>query len=137
MLVQSFGSKKSKDRQLNDAPSAPNVSSAFTPSSIKAPLATIPLIKSIEKADRVAGSTFTLPSAEQKVALIALKEFDEDSILAWLILLQSIQPGPSGIQPRSGTGYFSTQQLDALTTLQNCHISNVIVWLQDLRLACQ
>ncbi len=135
MLGQSSGSRKGEDHQLVVASATSSVASAFAPTSSHSPFARTPLINST--AVPVAPLSFTWPCAEQEVAVNTLKDFDDDSVIAWLTLLRSIQPGPGGLGLRSGAGNLSTEQLDALSILQDCRIENVLAWLQFARLAGQ
>lgn len=133
MLVQSLDCRKREDHQLVKALAQPGVHPAFsgaaqlpsTPTCLQASGSDIPNHTQI---------AFAYASAEQEAALNALKDFDEEKILTYLEILQSIETGSSGIQFRSGNGVFLSEQLDALTTLRDCHLSNVAIWLQFIRL---
>ena len=65
------------------------------------------------------------PTPKQKAALNELLFFDNDKVLTWLTLLRSIEPG---YRHRARGGYISSQQLDALSTLEDCDDSDILAW---------
>ena len=69
----------------------------------------------------------SFPSPEQQVALSVLKDFDEDTVLDWLKLLRSIEPG---FQFRSRPGCLTVEQLNALNSLKDCENSHVLAGLR-------
>lgn len=69
----------------------------------------------------------SFPSPEQEVALHVLKDFDEDTVLDWLKLLRSIEPG---CQFRSRPGDLTVEQFDALNALKECENGHVLAGLR-------
>ena len=69
----------------------------------------------------------SIPTPDQEAAIAVLKDVEEDKVVAWLTMLRSIEPG---FQRRSGPGCLSSEQIDALNTLKECHNGNVLAWLR-------
>ena len=69
----------------------------------------------------------SFPSPEQEVALHVLKDFEEDTVLDWLKLLRSIEPG---CQFRSSPGNLTVEQFDALNSLKECENGHVLAGLR-------
>ena len=69
----------------------------------------------------------SFPSPEQEVALNVLKDVKEDTVLEWLRLLRSIEPG---CQFRSSPGSLTVEQFDALNSLKECENGHVLAGLR-------
>lgn len=69
----------------------------------------------------------SFPSPEQEVALNVLKDVEEDTVLDWLKLLRSIEPG---CQFRSSPGSITVEQFDALNSLKECENNEVLAGLR-------
>ena len=69
----------------------------------------------------------SFPSPEQEVALNVLKDVEEDTVLDWLKLLRSIEPG---CQFRSSPGSITVEQFDALHSLKECENNEVLAGLR-------
>ena len=69
----------------------------------------------------------SFPSPEQEVALNILKDFEEDTVLDWLKLLRSIQPG---CQFRSSPESLTVEQFNALNSLKECENGHVLAGLR-------
>ena len=74
----------------------------------------------------------TLVTVEQQAAISALKEFDQDTVFAWLIFARSIE---HVFHHRSAPGGLSAQQLHAISTLRDCDDRNIIDWMRNVALA--
>jgi hypothetical protein len=62
------------------------------------------------------------PSDEQRAAAIGcLQAFDEGTILAWLTLVRSLQPGTTLRAGPVGPGCLTNEHFKALSTLSTCH----------------
>lgn len=73
------------------------------------------------------GHAYTFPTFKQQAAISELQAFDEEHILAWITVVRSIEPG---FQHRACHGSLSSQQLEALSILKDCHDSDIIAWLE-------
>ena len=73
------------------------------------------------------GHAYTFPTLKQQAAISELQAFDDEKILSWITVIRSIEPG---FQHRAGHGCLSSQQLEALSILRDCHESDIVVWLQ-------
>ena len=73
------------------------------------------------------GHEYTSPTLWQQAAISELQAFDREKILTWITVIRSIEPG---FQHRAGHGCLSSQQLEALSILRDCHESDIITWLQ-------
>ena len=73
------------------------------------------------------GHGCAFPTLDQHAAIDILRAFDEEKILAWITVIRSIR---SGFQHRAGHGALSSEQLDALPILKDCHGSDIVAWLQ-------
>lgn len=82
---------------------------------------------SITNTDDEERTPSSIPTPEQEAAITVLKDVEEDKVIAWLTLLRSIEPG---FQLRSGPGCLSSEQIDSLNTLKDCHNGNVLAWLR-------
>ena len=69
----------------------------------------------------------SFPTPEQEVALNVLKDIEEDTVLDWLKLLRSIEPG---CQFRSSPGSLTVEQFDALNSLKECENNHVLAGLR-------
>ena len=80
------------------------------------------------------GHGCAFPTLEQHAAIATLQAFDEEKILAWITVIRSIQ---SGFQHRAGHGALSSEQLDALSILKDCHDRDIVAWFQYHLLSSQ
>ena len=69
----------------------------------------------------------SFPSPEQQVALDVLKDCDEDTVLDWLKLLRSIEPG---CQFRPSPESLTVEQFNALNSLKECENGHVLAGLR-------
>ncbi len=69
----------------------------------------------------------SFPSPEQEVALNVLKDIEEDTVLDWLKLLRSIEPG---CQFRSSPESLTVEQFNALNSLKECENGHVLAGLR-------
>ncbi len=105
-----------------------------TPSQFPAPPRTASRPISTESNLSVAGEErlpHSFPSPEQKVALNVLKDVEEDTVLDWLKLLRSIEPG---FQFRSCPGGLTVELFDALNLLKDCENSHILAGLRHILL---
>ena len=72
----------------------------------------------------------SVPSVSQKAAILSLLDFEDDHILAWLMLLRSLQ---RGYQHLSSSQTFSHQQIDALSLLKDTPDVPILEWLRKCR----
>ena len=72
----------------------------------------------------------TSPSPSQEGAVLNLLDFKDESILAWLTLLRSLQ---QGYQHLSSSHVLSSRQIDALTLLKDSPDVLVLQWLRTSR----
>ena len=70
------------------------------------------------------------PSPSQEAAVLDLVDFKDETILAWLTLLRSLQ---QGYQHLSSSQVLSSRQIDALTQLKDSPDVLVLQWLRDSR----
>lgn len=77
-----------------------------------------------------AESLFVFPTVQQQAAINELKDIGKDRVIAWLVVIRSIEPG---FRHRSGA--LSSPQLNALDFLRDCSDSNITSWLQCVTLA--
>ncbi len=74
----------------------------------------------------------TLPSPSQEAAVANLLDFKDESILAWLTLLRSLQ---QGYQHLSSSRILSSGEIDALSLLKDSSDVVVLQWLRTSRYA--
>ena len=72
----------------------------------------------------------TFPSPSQEAAVLNLLDFEDESILAWLVLLRSLQ---QGYQHLSSSQVLSSRQIDALSLLKDSPDVLVLQWLRTRR----
>lgn len=70
------------------------------------------------------------PSSFHRAALIHLRGTEDGTILAWLSLLRSLEPG---YQHVSRPGGLTNQQFDAVFVLLDCPNDLILDWLQEIR----
>ena len=78
--------------------------------------------------DTLSASPF--PSPSQEAAISNLLDFKDETILAWLTLLRSLQ---QGYQHLSSSRVLSSQQIDALSLLKDSPDVLVLQWLRTSR----
>lgn len=74
---------------------------------------------------RSAVQQYTQPTLEQQEALKEILVFDDETIIAYLTILRSIEPA---FRYRAGPGCLPYQRLDALSLLKDCSDSDILTW---------
>ena len=72
-------------------------------------------------------TAFTPATPVQNAAINDLRDFSEETVIAWLAFVRSLEPN---FRYQNAAGGLSHQQVNAVSTLKDCSDSNIIIWLQ-------